>query len=251
MRKRVLAAASFVVLAVSCAAQSPLDDLRKKAEAALSSQNGPGLGEEKITAGLKEALRVSTGKAVAQTGRTDGFLKNAAIRIAIPPRLQTAGKGMRLVGMGAQVDELEVGMNRAAELAAPKAKEIFLNSLTKMTIRDAHGILTGGDTAATEYFKRTSTQELTVAFTPIVHQAMERVGVVRQYNQVMQTSMASRFAATRNFDLDAYVVGKTLDGLFYVLGQEEARIRKDPAAQTTALLKEVFGKARVANANSE
>ncbi|HJZ81548.1 MAG TPA: DUF4197 domain-containing protein [Pyrinomonadaceae bacterium] len=251
MRKRVLAAVSLVALSVFCAAQSPLDDLRKKAEAALSSQNGTGLGEEKITAGLKEALRVSTGKAVAQTGRTDGFLKNAAIRIALPPRLQTAGKGMRLVGMGAQVDELEVGMNRAAELAAPKAKEIFLNSLLKMTIRDAHGILTGGDTAATDYFKRTSTQELTVAFTPIVHQAMERVGVVRQYNQVVQTSMASRFAGTRNFDLDAYVVGKTLDGLFYVLGQEEARIRKDPAAQTTALLKEVFGKARIANANPD
>jgi hypothetical protein len=201
-----------------------------------------GLDDDKIVAGLKQALTVSTGKAVASTGRPDGFLKNAAIKIVLPPKLDTAGKTLRMVGMGAQVDELEVGMNRAAEQAAPQAKQIFLHALTRMTFSDARGILTGGDTAATDYFKRQSSQELTVAFTPIVHKAMLKVGVVKQYNALMQNPAVSRFGSAQSFNLDSYVVGKTLDGIFYELGQEEKKIRQDPAAQTTSLLKEVFGK---------
>jgi hypothetical protein len=242
MKRLLMAALSTAALTVACLAQSPLDELKKKAEAALGSpQSSSSLSEDKITAGLKEALRVSTGKAVASTGRPDGFLKNAAIKILLPPKMQTAGKTMRMMGMGAQVDELEIGMNRAAEQAAPKAKLIFLNSLAQMTISDARGILSGGDTAATQYFKRSSSDELTAAFAPIVHQAMENVGVMRQYNQLMQNPMAARLTAGQNLNLDNYVVGKTLDGLFFVLGQEETKIRKNPAAQTTAILKEVFG----------
>jgi hypothetical protein len=133
-------------------------------------------------------------------------------------------------------------MNRAAEQAAPAAKQIFLNALLKMTFTDARQILSGGDTAATEYFKRTSTPELTTAFTPTVHSAMENVGVVRQYNQMMKNPLAASLAGRQSLNLDSYVVGKTLDGLFYMLGQEEKKIRKDPAAQTTNLLKEVFGR---------
>jgi Protein of unknown function (DUF4197) len=239
---KLLLAAAVAVLAGTCLAQSPLDELKKRAEAALGSpQSSQGLTDDKITAGLKEALRVSTGKAVASTGRPDGYLRNAAIKILLPPKLQTAGKTMRMMGMGAQVDELEIGMNRAAEQAAPKAKQIFLNSLAKMSINDARGILTGGDTAATQYFKRSSTDELTAAFAPIVHESMENVGVMKQYNQMMQNPVAGRLAG-QNMNLDNYVVGKALDGLFYVLGQEETKIRKNPAAQTTTLLKEVFGR---------
>jgi len=178
---------------------------------------------------------------VAATGRPDGFLKNEAIKIVLPPRLQTAGRGLRMAGMGAQVDALEVGMNRAAEQAAPAAKQIFLNALLKMTFSDARQILSGGDTAATEYFKKTSTADLTTAFTPTVHQSMENVGVVRQYNQLLKNPMAASLAGKQGLDLDGYVVGKSLDGLFYMLGQEEKKIRKDPAARTTNLLKEVFG----------
>jgi Protein of unknown function (DUF4197) len=242
--KRVLSAWLSVGIVTSvCLAQSPLDNLKKKAEAAFGSPeaNAGELSDDKITAGLKEALRVSTGKAVASTGRPDGFLKNVAIKILLPPKLQTTGKTMRLIGMGAQVDELEIGMNRAAEQATPQAKQIFLNALTKMTFSDARSILTGGDNAATQYFKRQSSQDLTTAFTPIVHQAMLRVGVIKQYNQLMQNSGAARFSSSRNLNLDDYVVGKTLDGLFYELAEEEKRIRKDPAARTTTLLKEVFG----------
>lgn len=244
MTKRLFVVLFAALLAVVCFAQNPLDDLKKRVEGAIGQPKSgvDGLSDDRITAGLKEALRISTGKAVASTGRPDGFLKNAAIKILLPPKLQTAGKTMRMLGMGAQVDALEVGMNRAAEQAAPQARQIFLNALTRMTFSDARGIVTGGDTAATDYFKRQSTEELTTAFTPIVHQAMLKVGVVRQYNALMQNPALSRLSSNENFNLDDYVVGKTLDGLFYELGQEEKRIRKDPAAQTTQLLKDVFGR---------
>ena len=143
--------------------------------------------------------------------------------------------------MGAKVDELEVSMNRAAEQATPQAKAIFLVALKKMTFDDARRILTGGDTAATDYFKRSSSADLTTAFSPIVHRSMGHVGVVQQYNQLIKTAPGGS-ALAGQFDLDNYVVGKTLDGLFHVLGQQETKIRQNPAAQTTALLKEVFGR---------
>jgi len=226
-----------------CSAQSTLDDLLKKAQQATQSTNssGRGLSNDKITAGLKQALQISTGKAVAATGRPDGFLKNAAIKILLPDKLRTVGNSLRMVGMGSQVDALEVGMNRAAEQAAPAAKQIFINALTRMTFADARQILSGGDTAATDYFKRSSTDQLTTAFTPIVHKSMENVGVIRQYDQMMQNPIAASFSKNQNLNLDNYVVGKTLDGLFYMLGQEEKNIRHNPAAQTTTLLKQVFG----------
>jgi hypothetical protein len=227
------------LLSAGTLAQSPLDDLRRRAEEALGKKRAP--TDDRIAAGLKEALTVSTKKAVASTGRVDGFLKNAAIKILLPEKLRSAGKGMRLVGMGQQVDSLEVGMNRAAEQAAPAARQIFVNAVSKMTIADARRILSGGDTAATEYFKNSSTDQLTEAFAPIVHRAMENVGVIKQYNQLMQNPLAGRLAENQDFSLDKYVVGKTMDGLFYVMGEEERKIRKDPAAQTTALLREIFG----------
>jgi hypothetical protein len=146
-----------------------------------------------------------------------------------------------VVGMGGQIDELEVGMNRAAEQATPKAKAIFLAALKKMTFDDARRIWSGNDTAATEYFRRASSEELTAAFTPIVHAQLAKLGVIKQYNSVVQSTPGGSAFAVK-FDLDKYVVGKTLDGLFYTLGQEEKKIRKDPAAQTTSLLRAVFGK---------
>lgn len=230
---------SFLLLA--SLAQAQLGDILKKADDALNQRSTTGLSDDKIIAGLKEALRVSTDKAVALTGRPDGFLKNEAIKIVLPPKLQTVGRGMRMLGMGAQVDELEVGMNRAAEQATPEAKQIFITAVRKMTFEDARGILTGGDTAATEYFKRSSSADLTATFTPIVKRSMQRVGVVQQYNRVLASAPGGSTLAGQ-FDLNQYVVGKTLNGLFLMLGQEEKKIRKDPAAQTTSLLKEVFGR---------
>lgn len=231
-----------IVVSVSLcySAQAQLDQILKRADETLNQRNTSGLSNDKIIAGLKEALRVSTGKAVAATGKPDGFLKNQAIKILLPPKLKTVGAGMRMLGMGAQVDELEVGMNRAAEQATPYAKQIFLNAVKKMTFDDARQILTGGDTAATAYFQRTSSTDLTTAFTPIVQRSMQHVGVVQQYNRVLASAPGGS-ALAGQFDLNKYVVGKTLDGLFLMLGEEEKKIRKNPAARTTALLKEVFG----------
>ncbi len=238
MRRILLFCCIGALTTIPCSAQ--LGDILKHAEDAVQHSNTSRLSDSKITAGLKQALQVSTSNAVAYSGKPDGFLKNQAIKILLPDKLKTVGKGMRLMGMGAKVDELEVGMNRAAEKATPKAKTIFLSALERMSFDDARKILTGGDTAATEYFKNSSTAELTTAFSPIVHQSMVNVGVVQQYNSVIQSAPGGTVLAGK-LDLDKYVVGKTLDGLFYMLGQEERKIRKNPAARTTTLLKEVFG----------
>ena len=235
MRQIVIALA--ILCSMSSFAQSPLDRVWQT----ITKSKSAGPGTDKIAAGLKEALKVSTGKAVASTGRPDGFLKNEAIKILLPDRFRSASKGMRLLGMGPQLDELEVGMNRAAEQATPLAKQIFLDAVYKMTINDARGILTGGDTAATDYFRRNTSEDLSTAFKPIVHDRMQRVGVIKQYNQLAQNPLAASLLKSQGFDLDNYVLGKTLDGLFYVLGQQEAEIRRNPAARTTALLREVFG----------
>jgi hypothetical protein len=238
---RIVLLGIALAICVSQFTAGQLDQVLKKAGETLQHRDTSGLSNDKIIAGLKQALQVSTTKAVALTGHRDGFLKNEAIKIALPPRLEAVGRGLRMLGMGAKVDELEVGMNRAAEQATPQAKQIFLAALRKMTFDDARHILTGDDTAATEYFKRTSSPDLTVAFSPIVHRSMEHVGVVQQYNQVIKTAPGGSALASQ-FDINKYVVSKTLDGLFHVLGEEEKKIRKNPAAQTTALLKEVFGR---------
>lgn len=167
-----------LALAVCCTTYTAaqLDEVLKKAGESLEHCDTSGLSNDKIIAGLKQALQVSTDKAVALTGRPDGFLKNEAIKILLPPKLESVANGMRMLGMGAKADQLEVGMNRAAEQATPQAKQIFLAALKKMTFDDARHILTGGDTAATEYFKRTSSGDLTTAFSLIVHRSMEHVG---------------------------------------------------------------------------
>ena len=242
MKQRIAEIAVMAgVFCLPCAAQSPLDQILQRAKTVRGATGSRALSNEKIVAGLKEALTVSTRNAVTSTGRPNGFLENAAIKILLPPKLSKIGSGMRLVGMGAQVDALEVGMNRAAEQAAPAAKRIFLDAIAQISFDDARRILSSNDSAATDYFRRQSSDELSAAFAPIVHKAMENVGVVRQYNHLMRNPMAVRVSATQNFNLDDYVVGKTLNGLFYVMAEEEKKIRRNPLAQTTALLKEVFG----------
>jgi hypothetical protein len=235
--KSVLTAIATFALALSSFAQSQPDSLWKK-----GSTSAQSLGNDKITAGLKEVLTVSTGKAVAATGKPDGFFKNETIKILMPEKLRPMEKGVRLMGGGKQIDDLVLGMNRAAEQAAPQAKQIFINAVAKMSIDDARSILSGNQTAATEYFKKQTSQELSAAFAPIVHKAMQNVGVTKQYSAVMQQAPQLSFLKSDTFNLDKYVVDKSLDGLFFMLGEEEKKIRTNPAAQTTSLLKQVFGK---------
>ena len=201
-----------------------------------------GLSDAKIASGLKETLAIGTQNAVSLTGRPDGYFQNAAIKILMPSQLQPVEKGLRAVGYGPQIDELVLNMNRAAERAAPAAKPIFLEAITAMSFDDAQKILTGSPTAATEYFKTKTSDKLTAAFRPVVAQTMNEVGVTRQYKELMGRTQSIPFLKSEAFDLDHYVVEKSLDGLFYVLGQEEQKIRTNPAARATDLLKQVFGR---------
>lgn len=191
--------------------------------------------------GLKDALRVATEEAVQSTSKSGGFLDNPKIRIPLPGKLESMANGLRAMGMGAKVDELEVAMNTAAEKAAGEATPVFSKALGDMSFKDASGILSGGDTAATQYFKRTTSADLTTRFRPIVDQAMAQVGVVKQYDELVSSYASTPFGSAPKLDLGSYVTEQTLGGLFKVMGEEEKKIRKDPAARTTDLLKQVFG----------
>ncbi len=200
------------------------------------------LSDVKIGSGLKEALKIGTENTVNLTGRLDGYFLNQTIKILMPEKLRNLEKGLRMVGYGPQVDEFVLSMNRAAEHAAPLAKQIFWDAIGEMTFEDARKILSGHETAATDYFKSKTTDKLTVAFRPIVDRAMNEVGVTRQYKDLVGRFQAIPFVKSEAFDIDQYVVTNALDGLFYVLGEEERKIRTNPAARVTDLLKEVFGK---------
>jgi len=203
---------------------------------------GSGLSDAKIGSGLKEALQIGTENAVNITGKTDGYFMNQVIKILMPEKLKTFEKGLRAVGYGPQIDEFVLSMNRSAEKAAPFAKEIFWDAIGEMTFDDVRKILSGNDTAATDYFKGKTTNKLTDTFKPIVSNSMNEVGVTRQYKELVGRYESIPFVKKESFDLDQYVVSKALGGLFHMVGEEEKKIRTNPTARTTNLLKEVFGK---------
>ena len=208
------------------------------------SSGGSGLSDAKIGSGLQEALKIGTENAVVQTGAPDGFLMNKAIKILMPRPLQSIEQPLRLVGYGPQIDEFVVSMNRAAEKAVPFAKEIFWDAIGQMTFDDARKILNGSDTAATDYFKAKTSKKLQTAFRPPVETVMQDVGVTRQYNDLIGKYQSVPFAKSITFDINQYVTEKTTEGIFYVVAQEEKKIRTNPAARATDLLKEVFGSRR-------
>lgn len=201
------------------------------------------LDETKVAAGLKEALQIGTGNTIMLIGKPDGYFKNQAIKILMPEQMQSFEKGLRTFGFGPEIDDFVMSMNRAAERAAPQAKQIFLETIGEMTFADAKQILHGGQTAATDYFKNKTTDKLTAAFHPEVGKAMNDVGVTKQYKELVGHFKAIPFAKSDLIDIDRYVVGKSLDGLFVMLAEEERKIRTNPAARVTDLLKEVFAKA--------
>ena len=198
--------------------------------------------DQQATGGLKEALTRSIGTAVSETGRAGGYENNPLIKIVFPEKLKFAEKGLRAAGMGGEVDKFEHSMNAAAEQAAPAAKEIFLKALQSMTFDDARQIVTGGNTAGTDYFRRTTSTQVSDAFRPIIQKAMAANGVTEKYNALMQSAPKLPFGGGGNMDINNYVLGKAVDGLFTMMGEEEKKIRSDPAAQVTPLLKTVFGK---------
>jgi cell division septum initiation protein DivIVA len=238
---RIVLLLSALVFLSARPASAQLDQILKEVET--YSKSGAALsGNEKIGAALKQALQVGTENAVKLTGKTDGYFTNQAIKILMPEKLRTVETGLRAVGYGADVDNLVLSMNRAAERAAPEAKKIFSDAIGKMTIDDAQRILNGAPTAATDYFKDKTSASLTETFRPVVNRTMGEVGALKQYNDLLGQAKTIPFLKTESVDLDRYVVGKALDGLFHVVGEEEKKIRTDPAARVTSLMKEVFAK---------
>lgn len=178
---------------------------------------------------------------MASLGREDGFLGNAQVRIALPESMQRAEKLMRRFGMERHADELVVALNRAAEAAVPQARQLFVESIRAMSLADAKAILQGGDTAGTEYFRRNTEGRLRERFLPIVQQATSKVALARHYENYAQKGVALGVVSRQDADLDEYVARKALEGLFVVLAAEETKLRADPAAAGTALLRKVFG----------
>jgi hypothetical protein len=240
--RRVTLCVLMVSLVVSGSAfAGPFDDLLKGVKL-------PGIGKagepdtNTTIAGLKEALSIGTGNAVTSSSKLDGYFGNQLIKILLPDNIQKVADVLAKVGYRKEVDAFILSMNRAAENAAPRAKEIFLGAIREMTFDDARKILTGGDTAATQYFKGKTSGSLYESFKPIISTSMNKVGVTKSYKDMMGKYDSLPFVQKESLDLDHYVTNKALDGLFILVGEEEKKIRTNPAARVTDLLRTVFGK---------
>ncbi len=235
---RILVASSLAVAMAGCANMDMAN-----LSALLGGDSGGALSVETIVAGLKEALTVGTRNAVTQTSKAGGYLNNARLRIPLPQELQTVGKTMRSVGLGSLVDDLEGKMNLAAEQAAAQATPVFVGAIRQMTFADAKNILSGKDTAATDYFREKTHAQLRTLYKPIVTTYTDQSGAARAYKSLMDRySQIPLVPKPQQTSLDEFVTDKAIGGLFTVLADEEAKIRKDPAARTTQLLRTVFGR---------
>jgi hypothetical protein len=209
----------------------------------VADSKGNSLDDSTISKGLKEALTTGTTRAVKSVSRQDGYFSNEMIKILMPEKIRSTANLLGKFGFQQEVDDFVLSMNRAAEKAAPKATEYFSDALRAMTFEDARKILQGDATAATEYFRQKTGDKIYSAFKPVVMANMKDVGVARSYSQMVDKLDSIPFAgAVGSFDLDNYVTTKAVDGLFSMLGEEEKKIRTDPAARGTELLKKVFGK---------
>ncbi|WP_297812478.1 DUF4197 domain-containing protein [uncultured Methylophaga sp.] len=221
-----------------------IDDLKDAGKTLLPGDQNPDtsqLDTGTVISGLKEALTVGSERAIDQISQTDGYLKNPNIRIPLPPQVQKAGDLMRQLGVGSLADEFETSMNRAAEAAAPEATRIVVDAIKAMSIEDAKNILNGGDNAATEYFRDKTSGRLTELFRPTIKNSLDQVGSTRYYSQLNdKVSSVPVVGENLNVNLPDYVTEQALDGLFTMLAAEEKKIRENPAARSTELLKKVF-----------
>jgi hypothetical protein len=217
----------------------------QKPAASSSSAALSALSQSDVQAALREALSLSAEKVVKQVSREGGFSLDPKIRIPLPPALQPVDQALKAVGMGALTEDLQMRINKAAEAAAPKAKEIFVSAIKKMTIDDAKQILNGPEDAATAYLKKHMSPEMLTAMQPMVSSALAEAGAVKAYDAVLgQYKQAMPFMPDAKANLSQYATQKAIDGIFYYVAQEEAAIRKDPAKRTTDLIKKVFSAAK-------
>ncbi|MCC7097950.1 MAG: DUF4197 domain-containing protein [Rubrivivax sp.] len=202
------------------------------------------LSDADAGSGLKLALTRGAEAAVDLLGRNDGFLGNPRVRIPLPGYLEDAAKLLRTFGQGKRVDELVTTMNRAAEQAVPLAKDLLVDAVKTMSVSDAKGIITGGQTSVTDFFAQKTRAPLAERFLPVVTQATENVGLAKSYDRFAGKAASLGLLKKQDADLAHYVTGKTLDGLFLMIGEEEKKIRRDPIATGSELLKKVFGASR-------
>jgi hypothetical protein len=239
--KRILFLAVF--LSVSAATLNAQDLLKGVKNAIGGKSNaGSGLSNDDIVGGLKEALTLGAQKSASKLSAADGFFKDAAVKILLPPEAQKVEKTLRSVGMGNLVDNAILSMNRAAEDAAKSAAPIFVNAVKNMSIQDALGILRGSDTSATSYLRKSTSPDLTHAFKPVIDSSLKKTDATKYWKTVFDTynGLPTTFKKVDS-DLSSYVTQRALSGVFFYVADEEKKIRKDPAAQATDLLKKVFG----------
>jgi hypothetical protein len=194
--------------------------------------------------GVKAALEKGATVAVSLLGREDGFLGNPKVRIPLPGYLEDGAKMLRMIGQGGRVDELVTAMNRAAEQAVPAAKDLLVNAVRTMSVSDAKGILTGGDTSVTQFFVGKTRAPLTERFLPIVTAATQKVKLAEKYNRIADKASGFGLVKKEDANVQRYVTGKSLDGLYLVIGEEERKIRQDPVGSGSAILQKVFGALR-------
>lgn len=234
--RAVLAAVMSLLLAATLSAPALSAAAQPGAVDALSSRDA--------SSGLKAALGQGIDAAVGRLGKPDGFLSDPKVTIPLPPALEQADRALRMVGLSGDADRLRAAMNHAAETAVTEAKPVLKQALQRMTLSDAKGILTGADDAATQYFRRTTSESLTAKFKPIVAQATAREKLATIYDEY--AGKAAQFGLVKGEDahLNDYVTAKALDGLFYEMAQEERAIRKDPLGQASSLIRKVFSAAK-------
>ena len=247
--KKILTSVLFLFASVILFAQkdssSNINGMFKKASSLFgkkssSGKSSSGLSSSEIVSGLKEALSLGAQKSGDKLSATDGFFKDAAVKILLPQQIRDVESKMRMLGFGKLVDNAELSMNRAAEDASKAAAPIFLDAIKKMTVTDALNILRGSDTAATGYLRKTTSPELTTAFRPVIETSLKKTDANKYWKDVFSTY--NKFTSKPvDTDINSYVTGKALDGLFYYVAQEEIGIRKNPAKRVTDVLKNVFG----------
>jgi len=199
------------------------------------------LSEKDASAGIKTALERGALAAVALLGKTNGFLGNPKVRIPLPGFLEDASKLLKITGQGARVDELVTSMNRAAEAAVPMGRNLLVGAVKSMSVTDARNILSGGDDSVTRFFADKTRVPLGETFLPVVTRATEKVGLARSYNRVAEKASGFGLVKKEDANIQRYVTGKSLDGLYTIIGEEERKIRQDPVGTGSAILKKVFG----------
>ncbi|MFP6860561.1 DUF4197 domain-containing protein [Pseudomonas sp.] len=199
------------------------------------------LSQSDASGGLKDALTQGAKVAVQQLGKPGGFSNNPDVRIELPGNLGKAAKTMKIMGMGAQVDQLEASMNKAAEAAVPQAQALLVDSVKKMTVQDAKSILSGPQDSATQYLNKTSREQIRAKFLPIVKKATDQVGLAKQYNSFAGQAASFGVIDAKSANIENYVTEQALDGLFAMIAEQEASIRENPAGAATSLAKKVFG----------